>query len=190
VIDQVYGYSPSDLPAMQKDEFITNVCANFNIYPSIERTAQDIFSSSYTVYHKQFSHIEFAAYAIYTAMRRDSFPISGKEIIQMTNVPLQKIWAISKIINKSEYLNPESEIRFYISRYAPQCNLGFADITNICSQIADAHIICINRAPQNVAAGLIHNYSKKFTVQGIAKICNVTPSCLYQIVKILNEHMK
>jgi len=192
VVDQVYAQdvvsSFSNISVI--DNMITNICANSNFDDSIRAEAQAIFEQTKSKIRKhRFKECELCAYAIYKALTKMHTPISAREIIQISNVSLSKIWEIEKLCDENSMFNSGKEIRHYLERYSKYCNISFKDTRKMLSVSDKAYSICINHSPQNVAVSILYLYTKAFSVQGLAKICNVSPSCVYRIVRLLNNEL-
>jgi transcription initiation factor TFIIIB Brf1 subunit/transcription initiation factor TFIIB len=193
VIDQVYSCANSDITTYVQsvDNLVTTICDNCNYDDCIRNSAQSVYETVNSKLGKRrYSDIEIAAYAVYKALKSLHIPISGKELFSVTNVSMRKIWQMENICEKNSYADSNSELIHYIERYGAYCQLCFVDIRNIIKKIDEVTAICLNHAVQNIAASMIYMYSKKYSVQSIAKLCNVSATCIYRIVKLLNEQLK
>ena len=197
VLDQVYSYNHFLIDAhgfsTVHDNMVTNICDNCNFGDVIRANAQVIYESASNKLKddaRRFAMEEISSYAVYKSLKENGVPISGKELLSISNVSLSKIWEIENVCEPNSYLDADTEIAHFVERYCAYCQLSLSDVQEIKSNIVEATSICMNYMPQNIAVGLIYMYRKTFSVQSIAKICNVSPSSIYKIVKVLNEQMK
>jgi hypothetical protein len=118
----------------------------------------------------------------------------------MTGVELPRIFELEKQVTPFTIFEQPSNIQYtfvhlsntYIERFAAQCNLTFQEIQLILRECDVANDVCENYAPQTIAAALIAQYCKSFkkevTVQDVAKLCLVSSSSMYRVIKKLSSH--
>ena len=196
VLDQAYSFNHFLVDNTERffpiDNMVTTICDNCNYDESIKSNAQIIYENACKKLQdfRRFTIEEVSSYAVYKSLKDNGVPISGKELLSISNVSLSRIWQIENVCEPNSYSNGNVELLHFIDRYSTYCRLSFAETQKLKSNAVEASIICMNHAPQNVAVGLIYMCSKKFSVQGVSKICNVSPSSIYKIVRLLNEQMK
>lgn len=204
VIDQIYCFEPnipypheiknveSSPTTSPEIRYLKDICSNFNIPTYIAHKCVTIYEDAKqrTSGKRRLPKNALVAFAIYRGMLEEGVPRSAQEIYSMTNVPLSQIFEIEGICEIGMDFSSITSSESYIERFATFCDLNFQDIKIIKAKCSLADDICENSAPQNIAAALIFLYDKQLTVQRISKICCVSSSSIYKIVKKLNADLR
>jgi len=195
VIDQLYMFDNSLKEARDtSNENITNICINFNIADSIRHRCNVIFQRTCAISKSwKFPTNVLVAYSIYYGLLEHSISRSPQEIFCMTGVPLSQIFEVEKTLTPQVLVIPLSPVT-YIERFAVQCGLNFKDTQNIIRSYKN--VSCTsehfdNYGPPTIAAAFIVLYCKEkkitFTIKNIAKICLVSASSIYRVVKKMKK---
>jgi len=86
VYDYSTYWSASVTEEVRPDNMVATICDNFNFDATIHKEAQELFAHATNKVrrNRRYTDMDYAAYAVYHALRKAAVPISGKDVFNMT----------------------------------------------------------------------------------------------------------